>query len=90
MADLRVRVAGDQMVENRLVGNFAGQTHIAWRHRLRRRAHQCSPPMRRRAGNAGDPVLAEPNEEVADWFFASDSTNEPPSRMARRKICKPP
>ena len=49
VAETSLRIDRAQIVEHRLVRDFAGQADIARRDRPRRRPHQDAPPMGRRA-----------------------------------------
>ena len=66
MRDIRVGKRRAQMVEDRLVGDFAGQPHITRRNPTGSGAHQRSPPMRRRTGNVADPARPGAGKELAN------------------------
>ena len=80
------RKGGAQAVEDRLVGDFAREPHIARRDCSDARAHQRAAPVRRRAGEVRDAACAPSRaRKSATGSPALDSTSDAPPRIARKK-----
>ncbi len=66
MADAGLRKHGAQAVEDRLVGDFAGETNITRRDFPDLGRHQRAAPMRRRARQMRHAAAAEPGKMIGD------------------------
>ena len=91
MDDRGRRVARAKVVQDRLVHYLSGQANVSRRDLASRRTHQRAAPMGRSPRNMRDAMRSRPSRESPQSIpVALESTSDPPSRSARKKICRPP
>src|SRR5947207_13362779 len=89
MGDLGLGVKGTEAVEDRLVGDLAGQADILRRNCTRRRTHDGAAPVRRGPREVRHSVRAEPLKTIADRLVRAREHKRTAAQHAAEKDLEP-